>query len=128
MARPASVQPTEVELQILNVLWSLGVATARQVHNQLQEERTTNYSTTVKMLKVMSDKGLVETDDSVRPQRFTAAFSRDKTGMQIVRILVDKVYQGSAMSLAMHAISTGKATQSEIEEMRAILKKMESKK
>ena len=72
LARPVSSQPTEVELQILRILWQTGGATARQVHNGLAavEAKSTNYSTTVKMLSVMLDKGLVKRDETATPQVF----------------------------------------------------------
>ena len=81
LARRMSSQPTEVELQILRILWQAGGATARQVHNGLAEveARSTNYSTTVKMLSVMLDKGLVKRDESATPQVYRAAASREKT-------------------------------------------------
>ncbi len=70
MPRPSSSQPTEVELRILRILWAQGPSTARQIHNRLAEDRETNYSTTVKMLSVMLDKGLVRRDETVRPRSF----------------------------------------------------------
>ena len=79
MARPVSTQPTEVELQILRILWEFGPSTAREIHNQLTETKDTNYSTNVKMLSVMLDKGLVKCDQSVRPQVFRAAMTQQRT-------------------------------------------------
>jgi predicted transcriptional regulator len=68
MPRPGSTQPTEVELQILTILWDQGPSSSRQIHERLAEVKDTNYSTTVKMLSVMLDKGLVKRDETVRPQ------------------------------------------------------------
>lgn len=128
MARTPSEQPTDVELQILRVLWDLKSATARQIHDGLSEGKETNYSTTVKMLKIMLDKGWVERDDSVRPQVFTPTLSREKTGARFVRDLVQKVYNGSAMTLALHALSSNRATEDEIKQMRELLDRMEKRK
>jgi BlaI family penicillinase repressor len=128
MARQVSEQPTEVELQILDVLWDLGEGTARQVHDALLDERGTTYSTTVKMLKIMTEKGLVRRDDSVRPQLFKPSMSREKTGLRMIRDLVDKVYQGSSIALAMHALSSGRASEEELRQIRGLLNEMEKKK
>ena len=100
MARPAPEQPTEVELQILHVLWDDGPSTVRQIHNSVGQERQTNYSTTVKMLVVMFEKGLVNRDDSVRPQIYRAAITRTGAQKKMLKSLIQKAYEGSAKSLA----------------------------
>jgi predicted transcriptional regulator len=129
LARPVSSQPTEVELQILRILWQTGGATARQVHNELAsvEAKSTNYSTTVKMLSVMLDKGLVKRDESATPQVFRAAASREKTQRRMLRDLVDKVFEGSALSLVMQALSS-KASKHDLAEIRRLLDELESSK
>ena len=125
MARSASTQPTEVELSILRILWELGDATARQVHNALATDRDTNYSTTVKMLAVMLDKGLVRRDDSVRPQLFRAATTQARTQQRILKDVIQKVYDGSASSLVMQALSSKKASPEELAEIRRLLDELE---
>lgn len=129
MARSLSTQPTEVELQILRILWQSGGATAREVHNGLAEveEKDTTYSTTVKMLSVMLDKGLVKRDESVSPQVYRAAASQKVTQRKMLGDLIDKVYEGSAMSLVLQALGSGKATPAEIEEARRLLDELEGK-
>jgi BlaI family penicillinase repressor len=124
-----SSQPTEVELQILRILWQTGGATARQVHNALAtvEAKSTNYSTTVKMLSVMLDKSLVKRDESATPQIYRAAASREKTQRRMVRDLIDKAFEGSALSLVMQALSS-KASQADLAEIRRLLDEMESPK
>src|SRR6185295_10270668 len=100
-----SMQPTEVELQILRILWRSGGATAREVHNGLAEaeEKDTTYSTTVKMLSVMLEKGLVKRDESLSPQVYRAAASQKVTQRKMLGDLIDKVYDGSALSLVLQA-------------------------
>ena len=127
MPRPASEQPTEVELQILNALWELGPSTVRQIHNELSEHKATNYSTTVKMLSVMLEKALVKRDDSVRPQIFRAAVTRQTAQKKMLKGLIHKVYEGSAQSLVMQALSTQKATPEELAEIRQLLDKLEGR-
>ena len=125
MARHASEQPTEVELQILNVLWECGPSTVRDIHNQLSKHKETNYSTTVKMLSVMLDKTLVKRDDSVRPQIFRAAVTRQNAQKKMLKGLIHKAYEGSAKSLVMQALSTQKASADDLAEIRQLLDKLE---
>ncbi|MCA9107398.1 MAG: BlaI/MecI/CopY family transcriptional regulator [Planctomycetales bacterium] len=127
MARSASSQPTEVELQILRILWDDGPSIARHVHNQLQATKQTTYSTTVKMLAVMLEKGLVKRDESVSPQVYRAAVSRDSAGKRLVKELVDKVYDGAAMSLVLHALKGAQASPEELAEVRRLLDAMEDR-
>jgi BlaI family transcriptional regulator, penicillinase repressor len=91
----------------------------RQVHQRLSEDKETNYSTTVKMLSVMLGKGLVKRDDSVRPLVYRAAMSRDRAAKGFLSDLIDKVYNGSAMSLVLQALASGKASKEEIASSRA---------
>jgi predicted transcriptional regulator len=118
--RPSS-QPTEVELQILRILWDESPVTARQIHNQLAELRDTNYSTTVKMLSVMLDKGLVRRDDSVRPQVFRPAATQKRTQQGMLKELINKVYDGSVGSLVLQALASRKASPEELAEIRSLL-------
>ncbi len=129
MARHISTQPTEVELQILRILWQRDGATARAIHNLLAEveERETTYSTTVKMLSVMLEKGLVRRDESASPQIYRAASSQKMTQRKMLRNLIDKVYDGSALSLVMQALSSGKATPDELVEIRKMVEELEGR-
>ena len=125
MPRPPSSQPTEVELQILRILWGQGSSTARQIHNQLADVRDTNYSTTVKMLSVMLDKELVRRDDTVRPQVFRPAVTQQRTQQQMLKDLIQKVYDGSAGSLVLQALASQKASPKELAEIRQLLDELE---
>lgn len=125
MARPGSSQPTEVELQILQVLWEHGPTTVRQIHNALAPAKGTNYSTTVKMLSVMLDKGLVKRDESVRPQVYRPATTQQATQRRMLRHLIQRAYDGSASSLVLHALSSQKATPGELAEIRQLLDDLE---
>ena len=127
MRELGSSQPTAVELEILRILWDLGPCTVRQVHQRLSEDKETNYSTTVKMLAVMLGKGLVKRDDSVRPLVYRSAMSRERAAKSFLSDLIDKVYNGSAMSLVLQALASGKASKEEIDEARKLLDDLESK-
>ncbi len=125
MPRPTSSQPTEVELQILRTLWDQGPSTARQVHNGVAKGRDTNYSTTVKMLSVMLDKGLVKRDALVRPQVFRPVASQERIQKQMLKDLIQRAYDGSAGSLVMQALASQKASPQELLEIRRLLSGLE---
>ena len=127
MARAASTQPTEVELRILRILWDSGPCSARDVHNALTEDKGTNYSTTVKMLAVMLDKGLVERDESVFPMTFSAAMSRDDARQSMLSEVIHKLYDGSAKSLVLQVLSSQQASSADLGEIRDLIEQLESK-
>ena len=121
MPRPPSSQPTDVELKILRILWEHGPSTVRQVHNHLCSTKDTNYSTTVKMLGIMLEKGLVRRDESVRPQIYKAARSRRSTERRMLDDLILKLYGGSTASLIQQALSSRHASKKELAEIRRLL-------
>lgn len=125
MPRLPSSQPTEVELQILRTLWQQGPSTARQIHNRLAEDRDTNYSTTVKMLSVMLEKGLVKRDETVRPQVFRPAATRHRTQQRMLKDLVHKAYDGSVGSLVLQALASRKSSPEELAEIRQLLNQLQ---
>ena len=127
MARHVSSQPTEVELQILRILWSDGPSIARHIHDSQQEFKQTTYSTTVKMLSVMLDKGVLMRDDDAKPQVYRPAAPQQRTQKQMLVDLIDKVYDGSAAALMLHALSSKKATAEELQAIRDLLDQLEDK-
>jgi len=127
MARHASSQPTEVELQILRILWDDGPSIVRHVHDSLQEFKQTTYSTTVKMLSVMLDKGLLKRDENATPHVYRPAAPQQRTQKRMLGDLIEKVYDGSATALMLHALSSKKATPEELKEIRELLDQLEDK-
>lgn len=127
MRELGSTQPTAVELEILRILWNQGPSPVREIHSQINEAKGTNYSTTVKMLAVMLAKGLVKRDDQVRPHVYRAAISRERAAKSFLGDLIDKVYEGSAMSLVLQALARGKASKEEIAEARKLLDELEGR-
>jgi predicted transcriptional regulator len=127
MRELGSPQPTAVELEILRILWDLGPSPVREIHARLTRVKGTNYSTTVKMLAVMLAKGLVKRDEQASPHVYRAAITRDRAAKNLLNELIDKVYDGSAMSLVLQALTAGKASQAEIDEARRLLDEMEEK-
>jgi predicted transcriptional regulator len=118
-------QPTEVELQILRILWELGPSPVRAIHARLNADKGTNYSTTVKMLSVMLEKELVRRDESASPHIYRAALSRANAGRRMLSDLIDRVYDGAAMSLVLEALGSTTATKEERDEARRLLDRME---
>lgn len=127
MARSRSDDPTEVELQILRALWANGPSPVRVIHDQLQDEKETNYSTTVKMLSVMLEKGLVRRDESVRPQIYRAAVTQGVTQKRMLSRLIDRAYEGSAKSVVMQALSSKRASREDLADIRRMLDDLEAK-
>lgn len=125
MARPASTTPTAVELQILSILWELGPSPVRAIHERLESAKGTNYSTTVKMLGVMLEKGLVRRDERARPHVYSPAARQQTTQRKILSELIRKVYDGSAGSLVLQALSSHRASAEELAEIRRMLDRLE---
>ena len=121
MPRPAPSQPTEVELQILEALWEHGPSTVREVHNALAARREVGYSTTLKMLQVMLEKGLVQRDERVRPQVYRAARTRQRTQLQLLDDLLQKAFGGSARRLVMRMASAGRISTEDLAEIQQLL-------
>jgi BlaI family penicillinase repressor len=123
MPRHPSTKPTDVELQILDVLWRQGPRTVRQVHNALASERDTGYSTTLKMMQVMREKGLITRDGSVRPQLYSSAETKEHTQLCMLDDLAQRAFGGSAANLVMRMISADRVSPEELEMMQALLQK-----
>jgi predicted transcriptional regulator len=121
MPRPAPTRPTDVELQILTVLWGRGPSTVREVHAALSGERDTGYSTTLKMLQVMSEKGLVLRDDAARPQRYRAARSQQHTQLQLLDHLTQRAFGGSARRLVLHLLSSQRVSPADLAEIQRLI-------
>ena len=115
------VRPTDAELAILQVLWDGGPSTVRQVHEALTEARETGYTTTLKLMQIMAEKGLVTRDESTRTHVYTARLSRDETQRQLVSDLVDRAFGGSAAALVMQALSAHSTSVEELKEIEEVI-------
>ena len=118
-------KPTEAELAILNVLWERGPATVRQVQEALEASRGTGYTTILKLMQIMLEKGLVKRDDSSHAHVYRAAYSRGKAQKQLLGQLLDQVFDGSAQQLVMQALSTQKSTPEELAEIKKLIEDLE---
>ncbi len=114
-------RPTDAELAILKVLWERGPSTVRQVHDALNEQRATGYTTALKLLQIMAEKKLVARDESDRTHIYRARCSQTETQRQLVDDLLDRAFGGSAMSLVMQALSGRTASAEELAEVRRLL-------
>lgn len=120
-------RPTEGELSILRVLWEGGPASVRDVQRKLDAERPTGYTTVLKLLQIMLEKGLVMRDESVRPQVYRPKATQEQTQQQLVGDLLDRAFGGSVRTMVLQALSTKKSTPAELKEMERLLDRMEAK-
>ncbi|MEW6157123.1 MAG: BlaI/MecI/CopY family transcriptional regulator [Verrucomicrobiota bacterium] len=118
-------RPTEAELAILRVLWQHGPSTVRQVHEAL--ERDTGYTTVLKLLQIMTEKGLVTRDDAERSHVYSARLAQEETQRQLLTDLLDRAFAGSAQKLVLQALSMKKASAGELAEIRRLLDELERK-
>jgi BlaI family transcriptional regulator, penicillinase repressor len=112
-------KPTDAELAILRVLWTRGASTVREVAEAMGREGA--YTTILKLMQIMTDKGLVKRDDSTRSHVYKAASSEDTMQKQLVTDLLDRVFAGSAAKLVLQALDAGKASPEELAEIRKLL-------
>ena len=110
-------RPTDAELEILRVLWERGPCTVRQVHELLAAARDTGYTTTLKLMQIMADKGLVTRDESSRTHIYAARASQETTQRQLVNDLVQRAFGGSAAELVLRALATHKTSDKELQEI-----------
>src|SRR6202050_1056247 len=114
-------RPTDAELEILTVLWSRGPSTVRQVHESISRRKPTQYSTVLKFMQIMSEKGLVRRDEKQRAHIYEAAQPREWTQQRLAGDLLQRAFGGSAKSLLIGALSARKASKQELAELRKIL-------
>jgi predicted transcriptional regulator len=118
-------RPTDAELSILRVLWARGPSTVRQVLDALAEERGTGYTTVLKLLQIMTEKGLVARDESDRTHVYEARYGEADTQRQLVDDLLDRAFGGSAMQLVMSALSSRRTSRKELAEIRRLIEERE---
>lgn len=119
-------KPTDAELEILQVLWEKGPSSVRLVNDELAERREVGYTTTLKLLQIMFEKGLVNRNTDARSHVYEAAIERDETQLNLLGTFVDNVFSGSAMNLVMQALGNHKASKEELDQIKALIEKMEN--
>ena len=126
MNEPRQVpKPTDAELAILNVLWERGASTVRDVHEELSRTQATGYTTVLKLLQIMTEKGLVVRDESQRAHIYEARYSEQRTQRQLLGDLLDRAFGGSPAKLVMQALSGRKTSAEELSAIRELLDRLE---
>jgi predicted transcriptional regulator len=118
-------KPTDAELSILRVLWERGPSTVREIWEQLNPDQGRGYTTVLKTMQIMFDKGLLARDESARSHVYRAARSQEQTQREVIGHLLERVFSGSAPKLVMQALAAKKATRAELAEIRKLLDQIE---
>ena len=127
MQKQNKPRPTERELAILNILWDNGPSTIRQVNEVMNKDRLTGYTTTLKLMQIMTEKGLLTRDDSPFRHIYKTNVGREQTQSQIIGQVLDKVFAGSAEKLVMRALSAKKVSREELAKIRKLLNEIKDK-
>jgi BlaI family transcriptional regulator, penicillinase repressor len=126
MTKKSLPRPTEAELELLRVLWNRGPSTVREIHDSLGEEKKTGYTTTLKILQLMAEKGLVKRDESRKSHVYRAVSKPEQTQRQLVRDLSRRAFGGSPGKLVVQALLEQQINADELAEIREILNKLEA--
>ncbi len=126
MPKRAAPRPTDAELEILNVLWQRGASTVREVHQAIRRSKpATGYTTVLKLMQIMAEKGLVRRDESQRAHVYEARLAREHTQRQLIGDLLDRAFDGSATKLVMQALNAKRASAEELTSIREMLDEFE---
>lgn len=121
MSSTKYVKPTESELEILRVLWDKESASVREVHEELAKTKDVGYTTTLKLMQIMNEKGLVKRDDTFKTHIYQAAVSKEKTQKHLLGKMINTLFGGSPTELVLQALGNHKASQKELDEIQALL-------
>lgn len=122
-----TTKPTESELEILQILWQKEEATVREINDLLNDQREVGYTTTLKMMQIMLEKGLVAREETNRSHTYKAAVSEEVTKQILLNKFVDSTFRGSAMKLVMQALGNHEASKEELDELKELIKNLENK-
>ena len=122
MASPKYIKPTESELEILQILWQRGLATVREVHEELSKTKDVGYTTTLKLMQIMHEKGIVKRDESVRTHVYQAAVNKEKTQKHLLSKMIDSLFGGSSTQLVLQALGNEqKVSEEELNQIQNLL-------
>jgi len=127
MTNSKPIKPTESELEILQVLWEKGAATVREVHEVLSVYKESGYTTTLKLMQIMHEKGIVSRDDSNKTHIYKSQIDKEKTQQQIVGKMVNALFGGSASQLVMQALGNANASKEELDEIQKLHNNLKKK-
>jgi len=120
------IKPTESELEILQVLWDKDLASVREVHEDLAKSKDVGYTTTLKLMQIMHEKGLVKRDDSFKTHIYQAAVTREKTQKHLLGKMINTLFGGSPTELVLQALGNHKASPEELEEIQQLLNNLKN--
>jgi BlaI family transcriptional regulator, penicillinase repressor len=121
------IKPTESEMEILQILWEKGQCTVREVHEILEKSKESGYTTTLKLMQIMHEKGLVTRDTSAKTHIYRSAVNQEKTQQHLVSKMIDNVFNGSAARLVMQALGNHSASKDEIDSIKKYLDQLSNK-
>lgn len=122
-----TIKPTESELEILQVLWEKDQASVREVHEELLRAKDVGYTTTLKLMQIMFEKGLVKRDDSFKTHIYQASVSKEKTQKHLVGKMINTLFGGSPAELVLQALGNHKASAAELEEIQRLLNNLKDR-
>jgi BlaI family transcriptional regulator, penicillinase repressor len=123
----AKYKPTDSELEILHLLWQEGPVSVRHINDILNDRREVGYTTTLKLMQIMNEKGLVERDTAAKTHIYRASIAEHTTKNNLIQDFIDTTFQGSAMNLVMQALGNTKTSQTELDELKALISQIENK-
>jgi BlaI family transcriptional regulator, penicillinase repressor len=121
-------KPTESELEILKILWQMGRATVKQVNEEINQTKETGYTTTLKIMQIMFEKGLVSRNTDGKQHVFEAIVGEEETQKSLLNRFIDSTFQGNAMSLVMQALGNHHASEEELSELKKLIQQLEQDK
>lgn len=123
---PKYIKPTESELEILQILWKNGTATVRDVHEELAQSKDVGYTTTLKLMQIMHEKGLVKRDESMRTHIYQSAVNKEKTQKHLLTKMIDSLFGGSSSQLVLQALGSSeqKVSAEELEEIQKMIENL----
>jgi predicted transcriptional regulator len=123
----SNFKPTDSEMEILQILWEKGASSVREINDILNERRDVGYTTTLKLMQIMNDKGLVLRDTASRSHIYSALVLESVTKNNLIKDFVNLAFQGSAMNLVMQALGNTKSSKDELSELKSLISKLENK-
>ena len=121
------LKPTESELEILQILWTRGLATVREVHEELAKFKDVGYTTTLKLMQIMHEKGLVKRDQSMRTHVYQPSVNKEKTQKHLLTKMIDSLFGGSSTQLVLQALGEQKASEEELKQIQTLLDNLKNK-
>ncbi|MER3463384.1 MAG: transcriptional regulator [Chitinophagaceae bacterium] len=123
------IKPTESELEILKIIWEKGSATVREVHEELAKTKNVGYTTTLKLMQIMHEKGIVKRDESMRTHVYQSAVNKEKTQKHLLGKMIDNLFGGSSTQLVLQALGNGegKVSAEELEQIQTLLNNLKEK-